>query len=166
MRRKGCIMKIGIIVHSRTGNTHAVAEKIRESLQAAGHSAEIEQVRPAGGEQPRGHEIRIEDPPDPSGYDALVFGAPVHGFTLSQEMATYLTQIPSLQGKRVACFVTKGLPFFRTGGNQAISKMRTICESKGATICGTGIIVWSQQREEKISALAEELTGCFAGIPA
>jgi len=37
-------MKIGIIVYSQTGNTLSVAEKLKEKLAVAGHSAEIEQV--------------------------------------------------------------------------------------------------------------------------
>ncbi|MCC7566035.1 MAG: flavodoxin domain-containing protein [Methanomicrobiaceae archaeon] len=159
-------MKVGIVIHSRTGNTHSVGGKLMEALIEAGHEAEIERVLPAGGEGGREREIVIENPPDVGAYDAVVFGAPVHGFSVSKEMETYLVQVPSLRGKKIACFVTKGLPFYRTGGTQAISRMKDLCEAKGGTVCKTGIVIWNKQREEQIAGLAEELAGCFAAIPA
>ena len=154
-------MKIGIIVHSQTGNTFGVAQKLQERLQATGHTVHIERLKQLGGEKPGAKKVEIENPPDAGAYDALVFGAPVHAFSLSRVMEAYLTQIPSLQGKKIACFVTKGLVFHWTGGSQAIAKMRRICESRGATVCETGIVVWNQQREQTIAALVEALSRCF-----
>jgi NAD(P)H dehydrogenase (quinone) len=155
-------MKIGIIVHSQTGNTYAVALKVQEKLTAAGHSVDVERLKFTGGDQPGLKSVELENPPDASRYDALVFGAPVHAFSLSKGMDAYLSQIPSLQGKKIACFVTKGLRFNWTGGSQAISKMKKICESKGATVCAaTGIVVWSQERDTQIADLAETVSRCF-----
>jgi flavodoxin len=154
-------MKIGIIVHSQTGNTYAVSLKIQEKLLAAGHLVNVERLILTGGEHPGANKVQIENPPDTGSYDALVFGAPVHAFSVSKGMEAYLSRIPSLQGKKVACFVTKGLPFHWTGGNQAISKMRKICESQGAIVCGTGIVIWNQQREKQIADLDGELSRCF-----
>jgi NAD(P)H dehydrogenase (quinone) len=148
-------MKIGIIVHSQTGHTHEVALKIQEKFQATGHTVNVEQLTISGG-------VRPENPPDTGTYDALVFGAPVHAFTLSKGMEAYLKQIPSLQGKKVALFVTKGQRFLWTGGNQAISKMKKICESKGAIVCGTGIVVWNEEREKQTTDLVETMSRCFS----
>ncbi len=116
-------MKIGIVVYSQTGNTFSVAQKLQEKLSAAGHTANIERLTTVGGEvDPK--KAKIEKLPDLSGYDALVFGGPVQAFSLSQVMAGYMGQLPSLQGKKVACFVTKGLPMAMTGGNKAISQLK------------------------------------------
>jgi hypothetical protein len=76
-------------------------------------------------------------------------------------MEKYLSQIPSLQGKKTACFVTKGLRFHWAGGTQAISKMKQICEARGASICSTGIVVWNDQRERQIADLVESFSRCF-----
>jgi len=94
-------------------------------------------------------------------YDALIFGAPVHAFSLAPAMKAYLEQITSLQNKKVACFVTKGLPFHRTGGKQAISQMKKISESKGGTVLGTGIVVWRGGREKEIADLADKFSKLF-----
>ena len=41
-------MNIGIIIHSFTGNTLSVAEKIRDELGKSGHKASIERVKAVG----------------------------------------------------------------------------------------------------------------------
>ena len=152
-------MKIGIIIHSQTGHTYSVAQKLKEKLSADGHAVNIEQLRLAGGQQTPGKDSKIENPPDLSGYDRIILGAPVHAFSLSKVMAIYLTQVSSLAGKTVACFVTKGLPFDWTGGSRAIDQMKEICESKWAMVSGTGIVVWNKSREKQIDALVEEFSG-------
>ncbi len=154
-------MKIGIIVHSQTGNTFSVAQKIQARIRAAGHDVTLERLKFTGGDQPGLKNLDLENPPGVEAYDGLVFGAPVHAFALSRGMERYLSQIPSMQGKKVACYVTKGLRFHWAGGTQAISKFKKICESKGATICATGIIVWNEAREERINELAEAVSRCF-----
>jgi NAD(P)H dehydrogenase (quinone) len=154
-------MKIGIIVHSVTGNTYSVAEKLKEKFQAAGHTVNIERIRLVGDAKPGEKNVQVADPPDASAYDGLVFGSPVHGFSVSNGMEAYLTQMPSLQGKKALCYVTKALPFLGTGGNQAIAKMKSLCEFKGATVCGTGIVIWNRQREKQIVDMAEDLSTCL-----
>jgi flavodoxin len=155
-------MKIGIIVHSQTNNTYYVVQKLSEKLSEAGNKVEIEKVNMVGGNKPQGKDIQIENPPEVSGYDALIFGSPVHAFSLAPAMKTYLDQISSLQDKNVACFVTKSLPFNWTGGNQAIDKMKKICESKGATIVGTDIVVWRGDLEKKIDELIRKFSVLFS----
>jgi menaquinone-dependent protoporphyrinogen IX oxidase len=159
-------MKIGIIVHSQTGNTYSVAEKLKEKLQAAGHSVNIERIAPVGEQQQQSpwdvDKIQLEKLPDLGSYDALIFGAPVQAFRLPAVMAAYMKKIPSLGGKKVALFVTKGLPFHWTGGNKAISTMRKAVESRGGKVAETGIIVWSKNGLEKnISGVVEKLGKAF-----
>ena len=153
-------MKIGIVVYSQTEHTYSVAQKLQERLKENGKEVEIERVVPKGEVNPGSKDIEFENLPDVEGYDALVFGSPVHAFSLAPAMKVYLEQVPSLQGKKVALFVTKGAPFNWTGGNQAINKMKNICQSKGGTVSGTGIVVWNKKRDEKI----EELTRRFSAI--
>lgn len=154
-------MKIGIVIHSYTGNTYKVAQELQKRLSDDGKDVKIERVSMVGGDKPKGKDITFENPPEVEEYDALIFGSPVHAFSLSLAMKTYLEQISSLEGKKIALFVTKNLRFNWTGGNQAINQMKKICKSKGGLIIGTGIIVWNKQRHEKISALVEEFSGLF-----
>lgn len=155
-------MKIGIIIHSYSGNTYSVAQKLKEKLLKAGHLVEIERIKIIGGEQPNDKQFQIENPPEVNQYDAVVFGAPVRGFSISPVISAYMRQLSSLKGKKAACFVTKQLSFNWTGGNSAIAGMKNICESKGGNVAETGIVFWkSKNREKEIDALVEKLSSSF-----
>ncbi|MCK9151396.1 flavodoxin family protein [Methanobacterium alcaliphilum] len=154
-------MKIGIIVYSQTENTYAVSQKLQEKFAEVGHDVEVERVLTAGEVPPRAKNAEFQSKPDVEVYDALVFGAPVHAFSLAAPMKLYLEQIESLNGKKVACFVTKGLRFNWTGGNQAIGKMKKICQTKGGTVVGTDIIVWNKNKDQQIDDLIRKFSLLF-----
>lgn len=155
-------MKIGIIVHSQTDNTYSVALKLQEALIQAGNEVEVKRVSMVGGDRPENKDkIQLENPPDITGFDALIFGAPVQAFSLVAAMQVYLEQLPSLEGKKIALFVTKGLRFEWTGGTRAIGQMKKLCESKGGKIVGTGIIIWNKQRDKKIAEVVQNFTVIF-----
>jgi len=142
-------MKIGIIVYSQTGNTYTVAQKLKEKLEADGHTANIERVTSSG---KTSTETTVDQ------YDFLVFGAPTHAFSLAPPMTAYLHQLPPLQNKKISCFVTKRLPFYWTGGSRAVAGIKKICEAKGATVCGTQIVVWSPSR------YTQNINRCIDGL--
>lgn len=155
-------MNIGIIVHSSTGNTYSVVQKLNEKLLAAGHSVNIERISPLGSEKTYNKDITLAKQADVSSYDALVFGAPVQGASVSPVMSACLAQIGSLKNKKVACLVTQAFPFPWMGGNRAISQMKKLCESKGATVRGTGIVNWMNlHREKSIADTVENLSRLF-----
>lgn len=155
-------MKIGIIVHSQTGNTYSVAQKLQERLLSTGHSVNLERLIPVDEKQGIAKNIQLKAIPDLTKYDVLVFGAPVRGASISPVLDAYLTQVASLQGKKVACFVTQFFPYRWMGGNRAISQMKKIFESKGATVFGTGIVNWkNSHREEMITDVVEKLSISF-----
>jgi flavodoxin len=155
------MVKIGIIVYSQTENTYSVALKLQEKFQENGQEAEVERVLIAGETAPRAKNVEFQNLPDTAAYDALVLGAPVHAFSLAAPMKLYLEQVDSLQDKKIACFVTKGLKFNWTGGNQAIGKIKKICESKGGKIVGTDIVVWNKSRDKKIQELLAKFSVLF-----
>jgi flavodoxin len=142
-------MNIGIIVYSQSGNTLSVAKRLKEKLSAAGHSATLEEVKVVGGRESGDRSFKLETLPDVDPYEALVFGSAVEGFSLSPVLTDYLKQIKSLQGKKVACLVTEFFPYPWMGGNRAVHQMRKLCESKGATVCGSGVVNWVSWRREK-----------------
>ena len=153
-------MKIGIMVYSQTGNTYQVAQALQDSLSKKGNFVNIERIEVTDEKERDTKKIQIKDFPDLSKYDALIFGSPVHAFSLSPPMNAYMSQLSSLENKKIACFVTKGLPFASTGGNQAIGQMKKICESKHGKVSGIGIVVW-KDREKQISKISEDFSRIF-----
>jgi hypothetical protein len=122
----------------------------------------IESVTPLNEKQMDIKNMKLKTIPDVSPYDALVFGAPVNGFSLSAAMTAYLKQLASLSNKKVACLTTQSFPFPWMGGNRTIGQMKEICETKGATVYGTGIVNWSSKKREKmITDLVEKFSSLF-----
>jgi flavodoxin len=155
-------LKIGIIVHSQTDNTYSVALKLQDALIQSGNEVEVKRVTMSGGDRPENKEkIRLEDSPEVDGYDALIFGAPVHAFALAPAMQIYMENLPSLENKKIALFVTKKLHFEWTGGSRAIGEMKKQCLSKGGEIAGTGVIVWNKHKEEKITEVVQNFVNLF-----
>lgn len=150
-------VKVGVIVYSKTGNTYSVAEKLKDKLAEAGHDAVIERITTVGKPPDDLKSVQFDNRPDVEPYDLLIFASPVHAFSLSIVMNAYMTQLASLKGKKIACYVTKSLPGKWTGGNRAIAKMKQICEEKGGTIIGSEIIVYSSRRMKAIDLAVENL---------
>lgn len=156
-------MNIGIMVHSHTGNTLFTAKILQEALSSAGHEAVIHSVSAVNDMEADHQKIKLDSRPETAMYDALIFGAPVRGFSLSPVMRAYLNGIGSLNGKKTACFVTQHLPYAFLGGNRALRQMGALCRLKGSAPLGTGVINWSKQeaREKQIEALAGYLSAAI-----
>ena len=154
-------MNIGIIVYSHTGHTLSVAMKLKEKLSAAGHVVTLEQVETAGPVSLSATSADLKTKPAIDTYEALVFGSPVWGGVPAPPMMSYLEQVTSLEGKKVACLVT-GLFPPGWGRNQTMAQVKEICESKGATVCGSGSVGWlSLGRKRQISKVVDSLSALF-----
>lgn len=152
-------MKVGIIVHSHSGNTLSVAEKLKDTLAAKGHTVTLERVNAVNEDPSAQGPVELKDIPEAGSYDALIFGAPVRAFSLTPTMKAYLAQITALKGKKVGYFTTQHFPFAWMGGNKAITQMKKACEAKGAVPLGTGVVNWSsKKREEKIADVLNKLS--------
>ena len=155
-------MKIGMFIHSQTGNTYSVSEKLRDRLIAKGHTVVLKKLEPVGGENPNQADISkiLFDPvPNVSGFDMLLFAAPVRGFSISPVLAAYLNKINTLDGQKIDLFVTQMFPYSWMGGNRAINQMKQSCEKKGATIVNTGIVNWkNKKRNQQIDELVERFS--------
>ena len=155
-------MKIGIIVHSQTGNTLSVASRLQEKLSAAGHTASIEKIIPDDEKQMDAGRIKLQAIPDLSAFDALVFGAPVHGASVSPAFRAFISQAASLQGKKICCYVTEFFPFGWMGGNRSVGQMKTYCEAKGASVAETGVVNWvNGGRKKMITGIVERFSKVF-----
>ena len=99
-------MNIGVIVYSLSGHTLSVAVKLMEVLPAFGHELTLERVETVGPAKLKTEGAELKTMPLVMPYDILILGAPVRGGTLPSPMRRFLVQIPSLQDKKIACFVT------------------------------------------------------------
>jgi flavodoxin len=54
-------MKIGIIIHSETGNTYSVALRLQTKLMESGHHVNLDRLVPLNAEQIDTHKIRFEE---------------------------------------------------------------------------------------------------------
>jgi flavodoxin len=152
-------VNIGIIVYSQTGHTLSVATRLKERLSAAGHVVTVEQIEAMGPARPRATSVKLRTRPRIDAYDALVFGSPVWGGALASPVTSYLEQISSLEGKKVACLVTSAFAAAGWGRNQTIAQMVAVCESKGATVCGSAGVGWfSWTRKRRISEAVDALS--------
>jgi len=152
-------MRVGMIVYSHTGHTLAVAERLKERLSAIGHRVTLERLETLGPLSPSAERVELKTKPFVGGYDALVLGSPVRGGRMSAPMRSYLEQVPSLEGKKVACLVTGFFPA-AWGRNQTLTEMEEACESKGAEVCGSESVGWfNLRRHRQISKVADRLSG-------
>lgn len=143
-------MNIGIIVFSKTGNTLSVAEKLRDTLLETGHKVALEQVTASNGVERDPKKIVLTNPPSAQGYDMLVFAAPVYGGRLPAVMQVYLQDLPSLEGKLLAGFVTQAFPFPWMGGKQTINGMEKLLQAKGGKLSATGVVNWMFPGKRKV----------------
>lgn len=154
---KGKDMKIGIVIHSRTGNTLGAARKIAAGLEEAGHSVSLGQIKADGDEAQAVFPVQLQYEPDITPYDLLVFGAPVHGFSLSAVMKTYLSHLKTLKSQKVVCFVTHYFPYRWMGGMQAVGQMKSLCTEKEGTVFVCEIMNRTEKdREAKIRSILEK----------
>ena len=107
-------MKIGIVLHSHTGNTKNVALRVEEELKSRGHDVVIEKLIPVDEEGSLKGNCKIQSSPDLTQYEMVVFAAPVWAFNLSGVMKEYLEQVETLEGKKgnVLCYKASSVQSF------------------------------------------------------
>lgn len=152
-------MNIGIIVHSKTGHSLLVAEKIKEKLISEGHKVTLEKITALKDDEIDIAKIKLEKLPSIEGYDLLIFGAPVRGLSLSPVMSAYISQLKTLQGIKVGAFVTQFFPIKQMGGQRSINQLIKFCESKGGKVFESGVINWTNiKRQRQIDNLIENMS--------
>jgi flavodoxin len=157
-------MNIGVIVYSWTGHTLSVAMQLKERLTAAGHAVNLERVEVVGPEELGATDVQLKTKPETGPYDALVFASPVRGGMMPPAMTRYLEQVPSLEGKKVACLVTHFFPP-GWGAKQTLQQMIAVCESKGATVCGSGEVGWPRLgQQRRIADVVDRLSKSFESV--
>jgi flavodoxin len=157
-------VNIAIILHSQTGNTYAVGQRIEERLQSEGHQVSLIRIKTVEQGKKGTGPVELDHIPAVDDYDGLVFGGWIEAFHLCPGMIRYLEQLPVLKDRTVTCFLTEFFPFKWMGGKQGLSKMKGILLSKEATVRASGIINWSRKRvrDQRIEELAETISRVYS----
>lgn len=137
-------MKIGIIIHSKTGTTLRFGKLILENLQKSNHVVELIELKTDvpvnSGSVRQTKSFSLLNVPDCEKYDVLLVGGPVWAFSASPVLIACLKELKGISGKKLLPFVTMGFPFPSMGGSQAISLMSSTAAGLGAEIMDGKII--------------------------
>lgn len=156
-------MNIGLVIHSKTGNTLSVAEKLKSVLLSLGHEVTLLKLSPLNPDISKATDVQLETLPVIKPFDAVVFGAPVWGFQLSPVMQYYLKNTVFRPGTQVAVFVTQFFPFPFLGGNNAIRTYQKLLGQKNIRTVSTFVVGWSNERKRirSIDEMVKGLSGQF-----
>lgn len=157
-------MNIGIIVHSQTGHTFLVGERIRDKLRMDGHKVTLIRMQNIDNTESRADpkHIELDVVPEAAGYDALIFGAWVQAFNLCPGFTYYMKHLPEIEAKHVSCFLTQQFRYKWMGGSFALSKMKKLIAEKGGRVGAADVINWSnKKREQQIEELANRFSKQF-----
>lgn len=144
----GDIMKIGIIYYTESGHTLQVCEALKQQLTLDGHETELKPVTV--------YDIKsnktLKDRPSTEGYDFIIFGTPVQGYSLPRPMAEYLNSITLSENQNIGCIITQYFKLSWMGGNHTKRQLLTALEKYHPHLYAYSIIHWSsKRRNEQIS---------------
>ncbi|MDX9690902.1 MAG: flavodoxin domain-containing protein [Acholeplasmataceae bacterium] len=137
-------MKELIVFYSKTGNTRSIAERIKKVL-----TCETDEIK-ALSDDPNQTYVELTHAPDLNHYPHIIFGSPVHGFTLPKVTKAYLDGLNDLDGKTFDLFVTHFFPFAWMGGNQVLKQMKKIIESKHGEVKMMTSINWKSKKRDRV----------------
>jgi flavodoxin len=162
-------MKVAIIVHSKTGTTRKFGDRIAERLKRDVHSTDLVQIETdvpiKSGSVRSCEKFKITNLPDIKGYDALLFGGPVWGFSASPVIIECMNALGDLDGKKVLPFVTAGFPFKFMGAKQAIAYMSRSAVGKKATVLpGVAVSKLFHDFEKDFDKAADEIASTLKSI--
>jgi len=129
-------LNIGIIFHSKTGNTRALAKKIETKLIEKKHKVTLTELTTdkTVKDDYKKNDFAITNLPDCTPYEAIFLGCPVWAFSASPVILNAIDSLPKISGKIAIPFVTMGFPLRFMGGNSAIRNMSKPIIQKGAIV--------------------------------
>lgn len=153
-------MNIGILVHSKTGNTLSVVKLLEESLRKNGHTVSVERIVPDNEDQPTSSKIRLVSAPSASKFDSVVLAGPVHGFSPTPAIVKWIEGSNDLNGRSIPVIITQQFPFPWMGGNGTVRKITGLLQGKGAKVPVSCIVNWgSGKRQMLIDEAVSKISG-------
>jgi flavodoxin len=110
-------MKVGIVFYSRTGNTGAAAQLLKNAFEETASDVELVAVRTtkrpgffaAARMALKQTDVSVENEPvDCASYDLVVAGVPVWGGRPAPYVRAFMTRAENVAGARAAVFATCG----------------------------------------------------------
>jgi len=141
-----------------------VVEQLQKKLSKKGHNAYIERLKPLDQDEIKNGDenIKYKETHDLAKYEGYIFAGPVHAFSISVGLKSYLNEIHSLDNKKTACLITKGLPFNWTGGNRALNQLIKLVKSKDGQYIAGGIVNWIKfKRQKDIEEVTAKISSSF-----
>jgi flavodoxin len=148
--RWGKEMNIGILVHSKTGNTLSVVKLLEERLRKSGHSVIIERIVPDNEDQPDKSKVRLVSSPSVSKFDSIILAGPVHGFSPTPAIVRWIEGSDDLSGRKIPLVITQQLPFPFLGGNRTVRKITDLLQKKGASVPVSSIVSWGNGKRQML----------------
>jgi len=142
-------MNIGIVVYSETGNTLSLCEQAKEAFEASGHSVTLTRLLVRDIRNDR----TLVSVPSARGFDLVVLGTPVQGFSLPEPVVDYLSRIDFPAGQRIGILVTQYFLRDWLGGTRTVRQAVGLLARFHPDVYATGIVHWrSKQRAAQIAA--------------
>ena len=135
-------MKIGIFVHSQSGNTARLALAVTHALREKGQEVDVELLRPVGKVHPGIKHVEFKNVPEVEGYDMVMLAGPVWAFNASPVVVSLLHQLSGLKGKKTMFFLTSGFPPPLSGWKRAHKKIKELLEESNATVIEGESLFW------------------------
>jgi NAD(P)H dehydrogenase (quinone) len=153
-------MKIGIFVHSQSGNTAKLGLAVTHALREKGHDVSIELLRPIGKIHPRVKHVHFRSLPEVEDYDSILFGSPIWAFSASPVIVSLLKQLETLKGKKAMCFTTSGFPTAFSGAKRVLIRLADLCEGLGAVVLPGVALFWGLHcGKKRLDATVEKICG-------
>ena len=148
-------MKIGIIFYSKTGHTNQACESIAERFRKNGHIVELSEVTVVDVKTNK----TLKDIPSMEGYDVLLLGTPVQGFSLPLPMVDYLKQSKMTKNQKLGVVITQYFKVSWLGANHTMKQLLSGCAYANPDLYGYSVIHWSSKRRvEQLSKATDKLT--------
>ncbi|MCD8574627.1 MAG: hypothetical protein LRY28_03915 [Erysipelotrichaceae bacterium] len=144
-------MKIGFIVHSQSGNTLSVAQKLMDQLKLQGHDVMLTHIKDEDVNVSMQHPERFIKVVDEvtSYVDVLFIGGWVQAFILCRGLNHYINHQLNIQAKETHLFLTHHFPFEWMGGTNAMKQLTKHVIAKEHVIKTTKIFNWSRKNNQQ-----------------
>jgi hypothetical protein len=160
-------MKIGVFVHSKTGNTARLALAVTHALREKGHDVAVELLRPIGKVNPGSRHVEFRNLPDAADFEMVLIGGPIWAFSASPVVTSAIKQIPGLKGKRALYFLTSFLPPPISGCKRAHDLVSRLLKDAGSAQlegCSLSWGLWCSKK--RLNAAVEEICATVLGTAA
>ncbi len=148
-------MKIGINFYSETGHTKLACEDLAALLKLKGHDVSLHEITVVDKKSDK----TLKDIPLMEGFDVLILGTPVQGFSLPIPMVDYLKKVKMTKKQKLGILVTQYFKVSWMGANHTIKQILSGSAYATPDLYGYGVVHWSsKRREEQLHKVIEKLS--------